>query len=324
MHIKQFLRMVGAAALVVGWAAASFAQTGSTLMLKPWAPEKLAEAQASGIFENQGHTDNDADLQLSMYESYGRVRLFPGQQASPRFGYDFLKMDLHSNDPGLPDQLYDQSVSAGMFVWQHSGWVAGVTAGVGYAGDSPFGDGNGWYYLASIGIGKELDKAHESVLAFVIDYDGNRTLFRDVPLPGVEYVYRLDPTLRFTVGLPVTSVLWTPIEKLSIEATYTLTDRFDATITYDVVKQLSVFGRLDTRREAFWIDGASGDDRLIFQQRRVEAGIKFNPIEQLSIVASGGYAFGQEFSFGWSERSSDKVADVSDELFFRVGVELQF
>ena len=324
MHIKKFSGMVGAIALVLGWTIVASAQTGSTLMLKPWAPEKLAEAQGSGIFENQGHTSNGNDFQLSMYESYGRVRMFPGKEASPRIGYDFLALDIDSNDPALPDQLYDQSISAGTFVWQQNGWVAGVTAGVGYAGDSPFGDGNGWYYLASIGIGKELDKAHESILAFVIDYDGNRTLFRDIPLPGVEYVYRFDPTIRFTVGLPVTGVLWTPIDKLTIEANYTLTDRFDASVTYDVVKQFSVFGRLDTRREAFWIDGADGDDRLIFQQRRVEAGVKFNPIENLSIVASGGYAFGQEFSFGWSERSSDEVADVSDELFFRVGLELQF
>jgi hypothetical protein len=162
------------------------------------------------------------------------------------------------------------------------------------------------------------------VLAFLIDYDGNRTLYRDVPLPGVVYTYRFDPTLRLTLGLPVTGILWTPTDKLTVEANYTLTDRFDATVTYDIVKQFSVFGRLDTRREAFWIDGADGDDRLIFQQRRIEAGVKFNPIEQLSIVAAGGYAFGQEFSFGWSERSSDHVADISDELFFRVGLELQF
>src|SRR5690348_2380953 len=121
MHIKRFQRTVVASLLALSWGTLSFAQTGATLMLKPWAPEKLAEAEASATFLNKGHTDNnDADYQLSMYESMGRVRLFPGQEASPRFGYDFLKMDVHSNDPGLPSQLYDQSVSAGLFVGRYS------------------------------------------------------------------------------------------------------------------------------------------------------------------------------------------------------------
>jgi hypothetical protein len=325
MHNTSFGRTLVALVLVCGWATATFAQTGSTLMLKPWEPDKFAEAQASGIFLNNGHTDNnDADFQLSMYESYGRVRLFPGKEASPRFGYDFLKLDIDSNDAGLPDHLYDQSVSAGVFVWQHSGWVAGLTLGVGYAGNTPFGDGNAWYYLASIGLGKEIDKAHESVLAFVLDYDGNRTLYRDVPLPGIIYTYRLDPTIRLTLGAPVTGVLWTPTDKLTIDATYTLTDRFDASVTYDVTKQFAIFGRFDTRQEAFWLESIGDKDRLFFQQRRVEAGVKISPIEQFSIVAAGGYAFGQEFSAGWDTFNSTRVADVSDELYFRVGVELQF
>jgi hypothetical protein len=325
MHIKRFYRMVVASLLAVSWGTLSFAQTGATLMLKPWAPEKLAEAEASATFLNKGHTsNNDADYQLSMYESVGRVRLFPGQEASPRFGYDFLKMDVHSNDPGLPSQLYDQAVSAGLFVGRYSGWIAGVTAGVGYAGDTPFGDGNAWYYLASVGIGKELDTKHESVLAFVLDYDGNRTRFRDIPLPGVEYVYRFDPTVRMTLGLPVTSVLWTPVDKLTIDATYTLVDRFDASVTYDVTQRFAVFGRFNTRQEAFWLEQLGSHDRLLFQERSVEAGVKFSPIDQVSLVAAGGYMFGQEFSAGWDTSRSDHVADVSDELYFRVGVELQF
>jgi hypothetical protein len=324
MH-NMFSRMVVAVGFSLGWAALSFAQTGSTLMLKPWAPEKLAEANVSGIFEGSGHTDNNSsDFQLSMYESSGRVRLFPGQVASPRFGYDFLALNIDSDDPGLPDQLYDQSASAGVFVWQHSGWVAGVTVGVGYAGNTPFGDGNGWYYLASVGLGKEIDKAHESVLAFVLDYDGNRTLYRDIPLPGLIYTYRLDPTIRLTLGAPVTGVLWTPIDKLTIEANYTLTDRFDASITYDITKRFAVFSRFDTRQEAFWMESLGSRDRLFFQQRRIEAGVKVSPLEQFTIVAAGGYAFGQEFSAGWDTYNSERVADVSDEFYFRVGVELQF
>ncbi len=310
--------------LVLSWGPVSFAQTGATLMLKPWEPEKLAEAQGSALFAEKVRTDNHADYQLSMYDSSGRVRLFPGQEASPRFGYDFLKMDLHSNDPGLPDQLYDQSVSAGLFVGRYSGWIAGVSAGVGYAGDAPFGDGNGWYYLGSIGIGKELDTKHESVLAFVLDYDGNRTRFRDFPVPGVEYIYRFDPHIRMTLGLPVTSILWTPIEKLNIEATYTLTDRFDASVTYDVTPHFSVFSRLNTRQEAFWLEQLGSHDRLLFQERSAEAGVKFSPIDQMSLIASGGYMFNQEFSAGWDTTHSLHVADIGDAWFFRVGLELQF
>src|SRR4051812_10398533 len=128
------------------------AQTGPELLLKPFPKEAQIEATASATIQDSGHAQkSDAEFKLGIYESEGRLRLFPGEEASPRIGYSITYMDMDSAIAGLPRRAIDQSVSFAMPIGKYEDWVFGLSVGVGYAGDSFFGDGDGYYGMGTIG-----------------------------------------------------------------------------------------------------------------------------------------------------------------------------
>ena len=109
-----------------------------------------------------------------------------------------------------------------------------------------------------------------------------------------------------------------------VELSWTLLDQLDVRLEHKLAGNFTVFGNFERRQEAFSVDGLSNHDRLLFEQRRAELGVRWKPWEHTSLTAAGGYAFGSDFSIGFDQRDSDKVADVSDEPYFRVGFERRF
>ncbi|HZZ26863.1 MAG TPA: hypothetical protein VFE46_02555, partial [Pirellulales bacterium] len=80
------------------------AQTGPALLVKPW-PEKeeLLDSHTEAFVAGSGHTTRQNDrFQLFDYESVGRFRILPGNEISPRIGYDFTLMDFHTTNKRLP------------------------------------------------------------------------------------------------------------------------------------------------------------------------------------------------------------------------------
>src|SRR3954447_7150997 len=103
-NLNQSLRArLAAVAVFLGLlvAAPAFAQTGSELLLKPFPKELRMDGSADLSFQENGHAKKtDADFQLSTYEVDGRVRLNPGDVASPRFGYSLKYLDLDTSVVG--------------------------------------------------------------------------------------------------------------------------------------------------------------------------------------------------------------------------------
>lgn len=317
------LRPTLAVAVILLLPPVALAQTGPQLLLKPWAKEELIETESAATFLRSGHTrGSDFDARLSMVESSGRVRIVPGNLVSPRIGYDFSLINVESNHPGLPRNLWDQSIAFGTAIGQYEGWVAGVTVGVGYSGDRPFGNDNGWYGRATLGVGKELGE--DSLLGIAIDYDGNRSLYPDIPLIGVEYAFRLDPTIRMVVGAPLNSITWTPTEEFELELTYTIPDNFGVTSSWQFIPHLWLYGNYTMFSRTYHVDRLPGNDRLFFDQKRVEVGLRYQPIQSLSMYAGVGYAFGQKFSSGWNANRADGIAKLSDEPYGRFGLTFHY
>ena len=202
------------------------AQTGSELLLKPFPKELRYDNQTDISFADDAHAKNipGTDFQLSTFDTEGRIRLNPGDVASPRFGYAFKYLGLDSNIPGLPDRLVDMSVGFATPIGKIDPWVIAVQGSVGYAGDSFFGDGNAYYWRGSIVGVNQLSETDALIIG--IDYDRNRTYKPDVPLPGFAYVKRIEEHLLLTAGVPVTSIEWEPVEHLRVEVSYLLLDNF--------------------------------------------------------------------------------------------------
>jgi hypothetical protein len=324
---SPFLR-VAAAALV--FAAPALGQSGPELLLRPFPKELRLDLNAEASITEQGHTEGtDRPMQIGIVETQGRLRVSPGELASPRVGFGFKYFNLDTDLPGLPEHLYDTNVGVAFPVGKYEDWIFAAAVGGGYAGEGPYGDGNAWYARASLTAFQQIDET--SGLALVLDYDGNRTFRPDLPLPGIAYIKRIDETLSLTLGIPVTSVEWRPTPDWRFELAYLLVDNVRARVGYQVGGGFEVFGAVGQRSDAFFLDGAEGSrDRLLFQQRRAELGLTYRSKDagptgqQLEFTVAGGYAFNGEFSVGRDQLDSDLVADISDEPYVRFSLEARF
>ena len=298
------------------------AQTGADLLIKPWPKDKRVEGSGDFYITNNGSTRTSDDFQLTFYNTEGRARLFPGERADPRFGYSYTQINT-SGDPALPSQLVDTSVGLGIGLADMSGWLAGVTFGVGYAGAGAFDDGNAWYYKADLLVGKQLDE--RTKFGVVLDYDGNRTFMPDVPLPGFVYEKRISDQLLLGFGFPYTSVEYKPTEKLTLSGRFEFPDDIQARVEYEVVNTLSIFGETGSYQAAFhWDELPVGSDRLLYDSTRVELGVIWSPFDSAKLIVAGGYVWGQEFNVGFDTRDQDRVVKPSDEPYLRAGFEVKF
>jgi hypothetical protein len=302
-------------------AAPAPAQTGPDLLLKPLMGEKeLLESRGDALLFNDGKATGSADYQQDVFELNGRFRE-QRENFIPRIGWDLAFYHLSSDIPLLDQDLTDTSLAAGFELWNAGEWRAGFTAGLGYAGSTPFARSDSWYGKATLLIARKLDAKTD--LGFVLDYDGNRSTFPDFPLPGFAYRHEYDPTLSYTVGVPVSSIKWKPLQfpDFSLEATWILTDTFTARLEYDLSPQWVVFGALQHQFEAFHVSHLKGADRLLFERHRAEVGVLWKPWEHTHFIAAVGMAWGGEWSTGFDQRDSDLVARVSDEPYVRLGFE---
>lgn len=314
--------LLTAALLALPAAPAALAQTGPRLLVEPFPKEQLLDVRAEALFFEGGYTkETGEDFDLRSYRTEGRFRLDPGNIASPRIGYEFLYLDTESDL--LPERLGDYSVGVGFPIGQYEDWIFALSLGIGYAGDGGFEDGDAWYGQGTALAFKQIDE--HSGLVFLIDYDRNRSYYPDIPLPGVAYTRVLSDQLEIVVGVPVSSLRWKPVERLEVGLNYLLPDRLEASVTYEVADHLSVFGRVRNVSEAFFLDDLeSNHDRLLFEQRRAEVGLQWEPRDGFQFQAAVGYAWGGEFSVGFDQRDSDEVTEISDEPYVRAGLEIRF
>jgi len=299
-------------------AAPALAQTGPALLLKPLLSED-ENLESRGDVLVLGSTEAEGnDFDLNVFELEGRFRE-RRERLIPRIGWDLTWYAMNSDIPVLDQDLTDASVAIGLELGQYYDWRAGLTVGLGYGGNAPFGEGDAWYGKATLVLGKKLDRRTD--VALVVDYDGNRSYAPDIPIPGIAYRHEFDPRLSYVVGVPLSSVTWRPDKPVTIEVTWQFVDRFDARVEYKLSPAWTVFGNFERREDAFTIDGLDDHDRLLFQQRRAELGVRWQPWEHTSFLLAGGYAFSSEFSVGYDQSDSEKLADVTDEPYFRLGFE---
>jgi len=300
------------------------AQTGPDLLAKPW-PDKdqYFDGRGAALFDNAGHVkESDQSFRMDSYESIGRFHLIPGNEISPRVGYDFSFMDLHTNDKRLPNQLTDVSVGFGMGLFKKGNWIGAMTLGVGYASDSAFANGAAWYGKADAMLINQLNE--NDFIGFVIDYDGHRPTWPDIPLPGFGYSHRFDPRLQMVIGVPFSSLSWKPTDQLDIELEYEILTDLRSDVSYEFIKHWKAYGLLDYRRDAYHVSELPSDRRLLFVQHRVEAGIRFQPKDQITAGLGLGYSFGTKFRSGWDFQDTHSVASVSDVPYIRAEVLIRF
>jgi hypothetical protein len=310
--------------------AVAAAQTGPELMLKPW-PAGEAE-QGDTQFQVDGQVrhswdgeveSSDRDFDLTRYDAGGRYRV-NAKRGAPAVGYDLTYLDLDTASPALPDRLLDTSAAFGFGLGKWQGWSVAGTVGGGFAGDTPFSDDDAWYGKANLIANKKIDKKRSVYVG--LNYDGNRVIWPDVPLPIAAYNERVSETFRYSLGVPVSSVQWQPSDRLTLEASTVVLVDFSAEARYRLHEKLIAFAGYDSDTTAFHRDGGREHRRLFYKTRRLEGGVKL-PCPEMpgsEVVIAGGYAFDREFERGFDVRDLDTVRDVSDSPYIRAAIDFSF
>ena len=323
MHISLHSRVWVAVCALLSLITSASAQIGPPLMVKPWTDKnEVYDGRADAFFFNAGHTEHDNPLHLSEYSSEGRFRIFPGNEISPRIGYDFNFLDLHTNDPRLPNQLTEAAVNVGSGLFKKGPWIGAMTIGAGYAGDRAFANGAAWFGTADLLLVDQLNE--HDYIGFALDYDGHRTYAPDIPLPGFGYSHRYSETLQAVLGLPYSTVIWKPTPRLELDGQFELLTDVKVSAAYEFIHHWSAYTTFDYSREAFHVSSLPSDRRLLFFQYRVEAGVRFQPIEQLTASLGIGYSFDGQFRSGFDYRKTHDVAEFSDEPYIHGDLVFRF
>lgn len=307
-------------------AAPAPADTAASALFRPMPEGRAYEFSADAWGQSEGESEQtDLDTRISSYEATGRFLLDPDAPGSPTAAISWSQLNTHSSDPALPDELTDISLAASVVRELDDDWTLRLTAGGGFAGDNAFTDGSAFYGLANVTANHRLGEGRGYSVG--IDYNGNRSVFPDIPLPTFVYYDRLNDQVSYAIGLP-SSVTWTPDGNTTARAVIT-PGGVTGSIEYELDDRLTIFALFANSVRSFHLDSDDSDRRLFFKQSRVEGGIAWRGAQGdsfpgVEVRAAVGYAFDQEFSRGWDTRDDDTVRDISDEPYVRVGVTVGF
>ncbi|QDU72666.1 hypothetical protein [Mucisphaera calidilacus] len=309
------------------------AESSLTGVMLPFRGPTNYEIEALGLVVPDAETKNgDLDTDLRVFDLGFRARFGDNPDTVPTMRIGLHTFAIDSIDPALPESAGDLFFSGGINHVLNETFTLSWGLGIGYAGELRDSDGDwsfdggdqGIYGSAGIGLTQKIDEF--SSITYLIDWDGNRSIFPDIPLPGIAYTKRLqtETPFMFTVGFPFATVRWTPVDKLNLDATFFYPESFRARIGYRVIEPLEFYGELLARNKAYAIGSLPKDRRLFFRQDLLEAGLKWRFLRGLELTVAGGWAFGQQFTTGYDVRDDTTVRKLSDAPYARLGFGMKF
>ena len=306
-------------------AGTAFSQTGSSIVIAPWTGETPLEfAGGLAVYSTDADTAGGRSVELGSFEGRGRIRPDLEDEKKLTLGFEFNRIELDTTDPVLPERLTLGAVAlgAGLGEFEALGWdwQWGATAGAGVASSDAFGDPDGYFGLGSVFAVTRPDP--QSLLVVALDYDGNRTVFPDLPLPAVTYTRSFSEDLSVTLGVPFAAVRWTPGPWDLSAGIYLIQAR--ARAAYELSEQVSLFAQFGSSTEAFHVDGDPDHRRLFYSVESVSVGADLNLVENLSLTGSVGYAINHEFESGFDARDLETVRELDPGLFFGLSLGVEF
>jgi hypothetical protein len=91
-----------------------------------------------------------------------------------------------------------------------------------------------------------------------------------------------------------------------------------------VTKHFGIFASYDRNEQPFADDQLPTDRRLLFIEQRADAGVRYEPIEQVKIDLGVGYGFGQRFVTGFDDRNLTNLTTITDRAYVRAAVTFAF
>jgi len=268
--------------------AAAHADTGTALPLRRLPPGRTGELELEVRAYLQGDTDAGADFALT----WTQLRSYADLGGGWRGALDVDRLDFDSRDPRVPAHLTDVSIAAGLRIADLGNrWELFGTLGAGHASDRTFDDDRGWYAKGSVSATRGFRKLDR--LGVFLDFDGNRGLYPDVPIPGASYQWFVNEEWLLILGFPLTRVVWRPTRKLEVAAggVAIFSGRLEAVASYAFVEEWAAFVRYATEQRPFHVEGTPRDERLAYSEMRAELGCRWRPGKELQFSLAAGFAF---------------------------------
>ncbi len=342
----------------IGFGAVAQAQTGPALLINDFRRTDQFELNTGWFvgLPTQTSATNAAgdgfDLRYDQLRIASRIRLSPGESdkglamAQPRLGFQLTSIAFDTLDPNFPRRLSDASVGYGMGLFKVDDWIGGVTLGLGYAsasGRARFGDenlenedqfapfldedGNALYGQVNLVTGKTFENG--DAFGFVLSYDGNRTIFPDIPLPGFQYRTKVNDDLSYAVGFPLSSLNWDPSGPLSVDINLSLPQDITGRVSLDFAtfagSPVQLYGSVSRRVVAArWDELDDGNQRVFFFQSLAELGFSIEPeADDVKFLIAAGYDMDPRLSTGFDTRQLELLSDVDAGTYIRVTFELR-
>ena len=297
------------------------AQTGPSLVIRDWPTEaSVVETRHDFMLVTGGYTKGDDHGIKTLYiDNSGRVK-FDAVEQTPTFsaGYHALTIDIGGDHPDLPGGATDlAAVGALSLGTAFDDWELTLIGGAGTATTNHFSDGEAIYGIGTLHATRRIDD--QTAWHVGLNYNGNRSIFPDIPLPYITYQSQLNDRFGFTLGVPFSGLRWRVFDNVSIELSYGVPTTINGRATLHLSQQLGVFAEYKQTLDGFWIDDVD-HRRLFYEAQRAAVGVEWRT-GHIDVAAGVGFAFDQEYSVGWDVRDTDEVAEPSDEVlvFLRLG-----
>jgi hypothetical protein len=224
----------------------------------------------------------------------------------------------------FPHELWNVSFGTNYSHLFDNGWIGGGTLHIGSASDRPF-DGLRETTFGATAFLRVPQGEHNAWL-FSLNFSTNSEVLNYIPIPGIAYFWAPAPWFQATVGFPFASIMYRPMDDLTIQLSYALLTTFHTRVTYRVAPQFKVFGAFDINNESYLLfDRPNIQDRFYYFDMRLTGGLQYELSRRAFLELSGGYAFDRHYFEGHSitQTGFDRV-DVGAGPFVGLQVHVNF
>lgn len=203
---------------------------------------------------------------------------------------------------------------------------------------------NGWSGMLGVNFGSASDKPFESLdvmnvgfLSFLnIPVWDNRDAWRfalmyspvgnlNFPIPGIAYQWNPSDAFQASIGVPF-SIMWQPVEDLTINVSYFPLMTVNARATYRVAGKVFVYGGFESLQEAYLLaDRENTKDRFMGFEMRLLGGVRWDVWQHTTLDVNAGYAFDRYYGVGQNQigHLHDQI-DIASGAFLGSSLNVRF
>ena len=292
--------------------ASANAQTAVDLFLSPTLGNlKLALPYDSAYYPSRPVEGQNANMAFMQQ----RVRLLAPIAQNDHFewaalgGLKVLPFDTEAILPDsrtpFPETLWEIQFGTAARWKLSNEWIVGGDAVIGSPSDRPFGSIDVMSFQGDAFV--RIPWKTSFAWVFVLSYSNFREFAPDYPLPGLMFSYDAGPHFQLLVGVPSTSLRWTPTSDLELNVSYFIVRRVRAQIGYRIWGPLWLTAGFEWDNQRFFrYDRTDDDARLTYYEKRATAGVRWDITRTVFLEASGGYTFDRFWFEGQSYNDRDQ------------------